>query len=169
MDAANITAESLKNAFDYDPETGVFKWKRRSGKRGIPGRVAGTVDFSGYVVLTINKKRHKAHRMAFLYMTGELPAVAVDHINGVKTDNRFANLRQADWSQNQHNRCRQSNNKSGFMGVSMDSASGLWRAGIRANGKARNLGGYETPEAAHQAYLAAKAVLHPFQPKPRDA
>lgn len=169
MDTSNLTAEALKHVLHFDPDTGLFVWKQRMGKRGIPGRVAGTVDFGGYVAISINRKRHKAHRLAWLYMTGSWPEVAIDHINGIREDNRFANLRQADWGQNQQNRKLQRNNKSGFLGVSWDSLSGKWRAGIRVAGKSTNLGGYETAVRAHMAYLEAKAKMHPFQPVPRNA
>lgn len=169
MDASHITADWIKNVLDYDPKTGFFIWKVRFGKRGVPGRKAGTVDFGGYVVITINGKRHKAHRLAWLYMHGYWPAVAVDHINGDRTDNRIANLREADWAENQQNRGVQKNNKSGFFGVSWDAHAGKWRAGIRFNGRSRNLGGYDSPEEAHAAYLRAKAELHTFQPIPRYA
>lgn len=169
MDVGDISAECLKNVLDYDPLSGEFTWKARMGKRGVPGKRAGTVDFNGYVVVTINRKRHKAHRLAWLYMYGKWPDVAIDHINGVKADNRASNLRQADWAQNQHNRTLQRNNKTGYMGVSWSSATGKWHAGIRVGGKSRNLGAFDSPERAHEAYLAAKATLHPFQPVPRYA
>jgi hypothetical protein len=169
MDERDCTAEALKTALRYEAETGLFYWIERHGKRGIPGRVAGTVDVDGYVVVTLNGKRHKGHRLAWLFAHGRWPAVAVDHINGVKHDNRLTNLREADWAQNQHNRRLQKNNKSGFMGVHFCSRSGKWRAAIRAEGRGRNLGGYDSPEEAHSAYLRAKAALHPFQPVPRSA
>ncbi len=169
MDASDITADWIKNALDYDPETGEFKWRQRFGKRGVPGRKAGTIDFNGYLVVTINGKRLKGHRLAWLVMTGAWPSVAVDHINGNRTDNRFANLREADWAENQHNRCLQRNNKSGYHGVAWDSHAKKWRAGIRAAGRGVNLGSYDTPQEAHAAYLRAKAAMHPFNPVPRDA
>lgn len=169
MDAPDVTADWIKNVLDYDPETGVFTWKARFGKRGVPGRKAGTIDFCGYLVITINKKRHKGHRLAWLVMTGAWPAIAIDHINGDRTDNRFINLREANWSENQHNRRLQRNNKSGYHGVAWDSHASKWRASIRANGLARNLGGFDTPQDAHAAYLRAKAALHPFNPVPRNA
>ena len=169
MDEANLTADALKDALIYKPETGNFIWRTRHGKRGVPGRIAGTVDVGGYWVVTINGKRHKGHRLAHLYMTGKWPESCMDHINGIRTDNRWANLRPACPSENQHNRKRSANNKSGFVGVSWDSGAGKWRAGIRAGGRSMNLGGFDTKEDAAMAYLAAKAVHHPFNPVPRGA
>jgi len=169
MDGAQLTPDRLKNVLNYDPETGEFTWKQRCGKRGVPGKVAGTIDFSGYRVITIGGKRHKAHRLAWLWVRGAWPAAAIDHINGRRDDNRMANLREATAQQNQHNRGRQTNNRSGLMGVSWDSRAGKWRAGIHAQGKSRNLGNYGTAQEAHEAYLVAKAALHPFQPAPRNA
>lgn len=169
MDELDCTAKALKTALRYDPESGRFYWVERHGKRGIPGRVAGTIDVDGYVAVTLGGRRHKGHRLAWLFTHGRWPAVAIDHINGVKHDNRIANLREADWSQNQHNRRLQKNNKTGFMGVYLDGRTGKWRAAIRADGRSRNLGGYDSPELAHAAYLKAKAELHPFQPVPRSA
>lgn len=169
MDGENLTADALKNALHYDPETGVFVWRQRFGKRGVPGKKAGTVDFCGYVVITMNGKRHKAHRLVWLYTHGEWPPAVMDHINGVRTDNRLANLRLTDWAGNQQNRGRQRNNKSGFTGVSWDRAAGKWRAGIRAAGRSMNLGGFDAPEAAAAAYRAAKQRLHQFNPVVRDA
>lgn len=169
MDRTDLTAEALKNALHYDPETGHFTWRERHGRRGIPGRRAGTVDFSGYVVVTINGKRHKGHRLAWLYVKGEWPAEAMDHINGRRDDNRLSNLRPAAPGQNQQNRALQRNNRSGITGVSWDSAAGKWRAGIRMAGRSRNLGNYETKEQAAKAYRSAKVELHTFNPVPRDA
>lgn len=169
MDAAELTQEFLKNVLDFDPETGNFVWKQRFGKRGIPGRIAGGLDFNGYWVITINKKRHKGHRLAWLYVHGRWPAVAVDHINGDRGDNRMVNLREATNSENQHNRRLQVNNKTGYMGVCWDAKAQRFRAVIRAHGRSRDLGSYACSLEAHRAYLEAKAKLHPFQPVPRDA
>lgn len=169
MDASDITADWIKNVLTYDPLTGHFLWAARFGKRGIPGKRAGTVDFGGYVVITINGRRLKGHRLAWLVMTGSWPAYAVDHINGDRTDNRFSNLRQASALENQQNRRLQRNNKSGYMGVSWDAHASKWRAGIRSRGQSVNLGNFDSPQAAHHAYLVAKAALHQFNPVPRDA
>lgn len=169
MDRPDLTVGRLHEVLDYEPDRGLFHWKRQIGKRAKPGSEAGTVDVAGYLVITIDRKRHKAHRLAWLYVHGEWPPVAVDHRNGQRTDNKLANLRLATWAENQENRKIQRNNRSGFLGVSWDAGANAWRAGIRKNRRSLNLGNYSTPEAAHAAYLAAKASLHTFQPVPRHA
>lgn len=169
MANADITASRLREILDFNPDTGVFTWKARFGKRGVVGRRAGTVDVAGYEVITIDRKRHKSHRLAWLHVYGVWPEVAIDHRNGIRTDNRLSNLREAGWDDNQQNRGHQSNNKSGFLGVSWDANAAKWRAGIRYSGKAYNLGNYDNPEVAHLAYLAKKAELHKFNPVPRHA
>lgn len=169
MANSDITATLLREILDFEPNTGAFVWKVRFGKRGIVGKRAGTVDAAGYEVITINGKRHKSHRLAWLYVHGVWPKVAIDHRNGIRTDNRLSNLREAGWDGNQQNRGPQTNNKSGFIGVSWDSNAAKWRAGIRHSGKSYNLGNYDTKEAAHFAYLEKKLELHKFNPVPRYA
>lgn len=169
MDRQDLTLKRLREVLHYEPATGKFTWIRQIGKRARPGQVAGTVDFGGYTVVTIDRRRHKAHRLAWLYIHGVWPPVAIDHVNGIRTDNRLENLRLADWSENQQNRGRQVNNRSGYMGVSWDAHAGKWRAGIRFDGRARNLGNFDSPEMASAAYLKAKAQFHPYQPRPRDS
>lgn len=168
MDNAQLTAQQARAAVTYDPATGVFRWAARFGKRGIPGAVAGTTDWNGYRVVTINGKRHKAHRLAFLVVNGDWPPEAVDHINGDRADNRWSNLRPASPAENQQNRRLQRNNKSGLVGVSWNSRAAKWRAGIRVNGRSLNLGNFDDKHQAHKAHIAAKASLHPFQPTPRE-
>ncbi len=169
MDKEQLTAEALKNLLRYEPDTGSFIWIKRCGKRGVVGKVAGTVDFGGYVVVTICGKRHKAHRLAWLYVHGRWPTFAMDHINGIRTDNRLSNLREATCAENQQNRGKPRNNKSGMLGVSWSGAAGKWRASIRLGGKGFNLGSFDRQEDAHAAYLSAKSEKHRFQPVPRNA
>lgn len=103
-------------------------------------------------------KSYKAHRLAWLYMHGELPDKSIDHINGLKTDNRIANLRLATNAQQKQNRPRNLNNSSGYKGVAR--AETKWRARINANGRHYYLGRFDTPEDAHNAYVAAAHRLH---------
>ena len=102
------------------------------------------------------------HRLAFLYQTGQWPARQVDHINGVRDDNRWSNLRESTNAQNSQNERRaRSSNTVGFLGVSRH-RSGRFRARIVVDGKERSLGLHDTPQIAHSAYLSAKRDIHPF-------
>lgn len=159
MFAADLTVEELKDVLHYDPETGQFTWIKRTAKCVHVGDVAGNVNKFGYCTIGIKAKIYKAHRLAWLYMTGEWPKGLIDHINGDKSDNRFANLRVVDESGNSQN-IRKPNirNKSGYMGVIK--YYNQWRANITINNKTQWLGDFATPEEAHAAYLAAKRKHH---------
>ena len=111
-----ITIEQLKEVLEYNHDTGVFNWIKRNGPRAKVGDVAGCKS-DGYIVIKINRKRHPAHRLAYLYMTGNFPENLIDHINHIRDDNRWANLRDATNSQNGSNRVKGKNNTSGYKGV----------------------------------------------------
>jgi hypothetical protein len=98
-------------------------------------------------------------------MTGELPKEQVDHINGIKDDNRWINLRGATNGENQQNRKNQKN-KSGYRGV--HPIGNRWQTLIRVNKKLIHIGCFETPKEAHIAYLEAKAKYHEFNPTIRS-
>ncbi|USE78946.1 HNH endonuclease [Cupriavidus gilardii] len=84
----------------------------------------------------------------------------VDHINGNPLDNRRSNLRVCTHAENQLNIGRQRNNTSGFKGVCFDKQAGKFKAAIAYQGRRKNLGLFDTPEAAYEAYCAAAAQLH---------
>lgn len=155
-----LTTEQLKNALDYDPNTGVFLWKIRPSKAVKVGDIAGCTEKRiGYITIGIAKRIYKAHRLAWLYMHGEWPKGLIDHINGDKADNRIANLRDVFADGNSQNvRKPNRRNKSGFMGVIW--FQNKWRASMSVNGKSKWLGDYSTPEEAHQIYLEAKRKYH---------
>lgn len=155
-----LTIEQLKNALNYDANTGVFIWKTRPSKAVKVGDVAGCVEKRiGYVTIGIAKRIYKAHRLAWLYAYGEWPKGLIDHINGDKADNRIANLRDVFADGNSQNiRKPNRRNKSGFMGVIFFQKK--WRASITVSGKTKWLGDYATPEEAHQVYLVAKRKYH---------
>jgi hypothetical protein len=89
----------VKSVFDYNPETGIFFWKVNKPPHGKIGSIAGYDNGSGYIKLSLNGQKYYAHRVAFLYMTGYMPK-EVDHINGVRSDNKWSNLRECSNSEN---------------------------------------------------------------------
>ena len=160
----HLTPERLREVLTYDEATGVFRWKIRVAQRAKAGDVAGSAHSDGYRHIRVDGAMYKLHRLAWLYVYGRWPSAHIDHVNGIRDDNRLANLREADNAQNHQNKKRaQSNNASGYLGVCWHSQNRKWRAQIQAEGKKVQLGYFDTPEEAHAAYLKAKAELHPFQ------
>jgi hypothetical protein len=146
-------------ALDYNPATGAFVWRSGGGRRR-PGKPAGTIARSGHVRINVRGIGYAlAHRLAWLIVHGKWPEADIDHINGDPSDHRLCNLRDVSRSVNGQNKRRpQSNNRTGFLGVSPNHKK--WKAWIKANGKGMHLGTFETPELAHAAYLKAKRALH---------
>jgi hypothetical protein len=99
MTANIITQDDLKALLDYNQHTGIFTWKVKKANRIKIGDVAG-YKIRGYLNVEINGKPYALHRLAFLYMTGEMPIDVVDHVNGDQSDNRWCNLRNATQKQN---------------------------------------------------------------------
>ena len=154
-----ISADRLRSLLHYDPETGVFTWLvNKSNVKA--GSTAGKHAANGYWRIKLDGREYPAHRLAWLYMKGTWPSGVVDHINMNKIDNRFDNLREASFAQNQHNRTEQSNNTSGYKGVSRFKNTGRWRADIMLNGKSHYLGSFDTAEDAAIAYDMAASELH---------
>jgi hypothetical protein len=160
MAKADLTAERLRELLDYNPETGIFTWRQAPSNSIKAGSIAGSKNHDGYRRIKINLIDHAAHRLAWFYVHGVWPAHEIDHINGIRTDNRICNLRDVPRMDNMQNqRTAQRGAKSGFLGVY--SNHGKWRAAIQVNKKTIALGNFATPEEAHQAYLEAKRRLHP--------
>ena len=136
MAIKSITQERLKELLTYYPDTGLFiRNKSTGGINGKAGDIAGSVTQDGYIASSIDRKCMFHHRLAFLYIEGSLPPNHVDHINRIRYDNRWDNLRHATIQLNQHNTKRRSNNKSGVTGVHWLNKRGRWSAMIRINGK----------------------------------
>lgn len=157
-----LTQQEAHRLLDYDPNTGVFRWKLQ--RRGVStGRALGTDNGFGYLRITVCGHSHYAHRLAWLYVHGVLPDCEVDHINGNKSDNRISNLRLASRLENAQNKHRpQSNNKSGHLGISWHKKAKKWQVHICSCRKRHYLGVFETIEEAQIAYLKAKQTMHPF-------
>lgn len=136
----------LFRVLSYNPESGEFTWIK-SRRHGFSGRKAGSVNGKGYIQICIDGKLYLAHRLALLYVTGEMPK-EVDHINRVRDDNRLCNLRPCTSSENKHNKDITSRNKTGMKGVSWHPDGNSWRVRICVNKTQIHLGYYEDIELA---------------------
>lgn len=164
LQRAALTLQRLREVLHYDPSTGVFV--RRLGPRA--GAPAGAHDSQGHRQIRVDGRLYLAHRLAWLYMTGAWTESDTDHKNGIRDDNRWDNLRACTNQQNAQNQVRRVNNRSGYLGVSWHATDRKWVAQIQTRGEKVTLGRFDDPLVAHQAYLAAKAEKHTFQPVPRD-
>lgn len=146
------TPEQIAQAFAYDPETG--RITRLASKR--TDRIGPTPEIvtgNGYVVVYAYGRLFRAHRIAWVLMTGEWPEADVDHINRDRADNRWANLRAATRAQNLRNASVKVNSATGIKGVARKGERFL--AYIRQDGKKRHLGSFGTADEARAAYMAA--------------
>ena len=118
-----LTQDYLKSILHYDPDTGIFRWAKRRATWIPAGTIAGSTCEKGYAIIVINYKIYRAHRLAWLYMTGSHPPEFIDHINLDRKDNRFCNLRLSTRAQNMQNFRIRPDNKSGVKGVYWDAKS----------------------------------------------
>ena len=157
----HITHARLVSLLRYEPDTGLFYWRKSRGRgHKTTNILAGTKHSSGYIYIRHRPKNYTAHRLAWYYITGHWPQDQIDHINGDRTDNRFCNLRPATRTQNMRNIKRKRTNKSGLKGVSWSKECRKWRACIVAGGQSLHLGLFLSKEDAHAAYWAAAQKLH---------
>ena len=146
-----LTQKELKELLHYNPETGVFTWLV-SEKKVKVGHSAGYVcKTTGYVEIRLCKK-FKAHRLAWLYMTGEWPRKGIDHINGIKDDNRWVNLREATQRQNLYNKGSIKGSSSKHKGVSWCKWAKKWVVRARGPAKHLNLGYFNCEHEAALVY-----------------
>lgn len=155
----DVTQEELKRRLNYDPETGIFRWA--DVQRGYSkGSIAGSPEKKGYIGIKVGKRTYKAHRLAWLYMTGEWPEQFLDHINGIKGDNRWSNLRQANGSENQFNHRVRSDNTSGIKGVSWSKRRRAWVCSVAIKGKSKYLGQARSLEEARIKVMNGRVMMH---------
>lgn len=155
-----ITQEELKKLIHYDPETGIFVRLVTKNGGAVAGKEAGCLEKDGYRHIQIRGKKYFSHRLAFLYVTGHFPPEMVDHINNIRNDNRWKNLRMANCSQNQQNSSPRSDNKSGVTGVSWSKNYRKWWVQIKAQGFSYNLGFYDDLELAELIINEARVKYH---------
>lgn len=149
-------ADQLRSIYHYDMQTGHFTW-RVAGSGRVVGKRAGSVGSAGYRHMKAFGRQVLAHRLAWLYVTGKWPRDMVDHINGNRDDNRFANLRECDKTQNHGNAVRKPNSL-GYQGVARKGRRFVAR--IHYRGHSRILGNFDSAEDAHEAYVQEHRRLH---------
>lgn len=160
MTKPNVSVQRLREIYDYNESTGTFTIRiQRMGSRPV-GSAVGTPSGRGYLSVCIDKKNYLVHRLVWLYVYGVWPSGDVDHINGVKSDNRVDNLRDCGGTAiNQENRrAANAGSESGILGVRK--VGNTWWATIMSNKKKYSLGSYYSEKEAQAAYLGAKRVLH---------
>lgn len=174
MKKHELTQEILKELINYEPHTGHFYWKFRGpewfdnptgpgsaswNSRYAYKRCFTSNDKDGYKLGAIFTVNYRAHNVAWLYVHGTWPEGVLDHINGKPWDNRIENLRDVTKIENDQNKARAKNNKSGILGVDFwNSASPpkQWVARISLNGKRKFLGYFATKEEAAKARQLAE-------------
>jgi hypothetical protein len=156
-----LTHAILLEVLHYDELSGLFI--RKVSVRGQSvGTIAGGLNGDGYITVDVNGASYLAHRLAVFYMTGEWPISLVDHENFDRSDNRWKNIRHANFNQNNHRRII-APNATGFRGVTFIKTSGRWRAKISVQKTTVHLGVFPTAEEAHRAYAdAAKKYYGDF-------
>lgn len=160
MADAILTAAYLREVLSYDPGTGLFKWLKKLNRKGRIGDVAGHFcKRKGYALIYIDGQRYRAHRLAWLYVTGDWPALVIDHMDRNPANNAWANLRLATAVENGRNRNPAKSSKSGVVGVTWCAVRQKWRGVL-------TLGYFADKDDAVKARdSAAKAVFGEFAPK----
>jgi len=153
-----VTAEELRNLLSYNVATGDFYWLRTNSNRAQKGAKAGGCDKLGRRVVRINRRGYFAHRLAWLWMTGEWPSEVIDHKDGNPSNNSWSNLREATQAQNLANSRPKRINLLGVKGVRYQ--CGKYEANITIDGKQVYLGRYRTVEEAQRAYMIAAVRRH---------
>jgi hypothetical protein len=154
-----VTQQQLKEVLHYDPETGIFRWRFSVANRIKPWDVAGYNQGNGYLRVSINSKKQYLHRIAWLYMTGNWPDDEIDHIDGIRSNNSFLNLREVTSKQNKENQKLAKNSTSGYRGVCWSKKDKRWFGHVIHNNKKYLAGYFKNKEDAIQAVAAKRAEL----------
>jgi hypothetical protein len=142
-------------------EDGFLYWKEAGSGRDL-SKPAGTLESDGYVKIVINGKRHRAHRIIWQMFNGSIPdEIKIDHRDLDRANNDILNLRLGSNQENARNTGKQSNNTSGYKGVSYNaSCKKKWVANAKVNGKTKYIGCFDTPELAYEAYCEYVKPIH---------
>lgn len=163
MANVDLTAHRARELFDYNPETGHLTWRRKEYGADEPnstidlwpGKQAGCWTSAGYISIIVDGKPKQAHRIIWAHVHGAPPSNCIDHINGVRDDNRISNLRDVSRAMNSQNRRQAQGGRSLPLGVKASVGKG--RTTYNAT---LTLGGFATPEEAHAVYLEMKRRHH---------
>lgn len=157
-----LTHAELVDLVSYDPLTGIFRWRYYRFRCPPAGAVVGSLNARGYLRTLINKEFHFLHRLAWFYVHGVWPKDILDHANGVKTDNRIANLREADTRRNAYNRKRPRTNTSGVKGVQRykNGGWGVWIRNPQRGNKMTLFGVYPDFDSAVKVRREKAAEWH---------
>jgi hypothetical protein len=137
-----LTQERLKELLSYDPGTGLFVWINNRSNVVKAGH-AGSLDGDKYRRIMIDNTSYKAHRLAWLYMTGLWPKDQIDHTDHDRSNNKWPNLREVSNTENSKNKKLYKSNKSGHVGVLWHRKDKRWQASIRVDGKLKHLGNFK--------------------------
>ncbi len=158
-----LTHARLIEVLAYDKSTGLFVRLLSVYKRKDAGKVAGDSRNGGYARISIDGERYLAHRLAWFFVYQRFPLGDIDHIDGNKSNNAIANLREATHIQNMQNQRKPKvDGTSGFLGVTWHKGDRRWQAQIVVDRRYKYLGSFNDKDAAKVAYLEAKRELHPF-------
>jgi hypothetical protein len=153
----SLTQTLAKEFFEH--RDGVLYWKKQTSTRVIAGSKAGRVDTNGYVIIGLNRKRYKAHRIIFLMLNGYVPPI-LDHIDGNRSNNKIKNLRAATVSQNLQNSKTYKSNTSGIKGVSWEKDRNKWKVQIMLRGKNKVIRNLEDLELAELVAIEVRNKYH---------
>lgn len=161
MAMAELTFERANYLMSYEEDSGALIWKVRVSRRVKPGMTAGSlVKRNGYIALKVDGRHYLAHRVAYLIKTGRFPKFHLDHRDGVRHNNSWANLRDATRSENNRNAKTPITNTSGVKGVNKHKKSGKWCAEIHHEGRTRHLGLFDSLELAKEFRQLAADLIH---------
>ena len=158
-----LTQSQLKKVIHYNSDTGEFT-RRKCYFKSMEGQPAGWICKTwGYRLIRIDRIAYRASRLAVLYMDGMFPKDQVDHINHIRDDDRWVNLRVVTLHENLKNLTVQSNNTTGVTGLSWNKASGKYQGKINVNKKRFHLGYFSSLDEGKKAYEAAK-IKYKYHP-----
>ena len=154
----SISIQELKTLLVYNQETGELTWSNTPPRFRRPGSIAGRTLQDGYRQIMVKKSAYQAHRLAWAIFYGDWPRNQIDHINGVRDDNRISNLRDVTSRNNQCNRIEHRNGR--LVGAKPEPrCNNRWRASIKVDGHDKFLGLYNSEDEAHKVYIEYKRRL----------